>query len=117
MKIIDYNYCSPISVEQIAKSFNLEISKLTHDDLEGIFEFQEYYPNALEETYKGISGYIYKTSDIPNINYDYYIPMMDLPIVCNTTPETIPQAKGYLKVSKAKINAYKKKYIDFITLA
>ena len=55
---------------------------------------------------------IYKESDIPNINYDYYIPMMDLPIVCETRPDTIPGARGYLKVPKTKINAYKKKYIN-----
>jgi tetratricopeptide (TPR) repeat protein len=50
---------------------------------------------------------IYKESDIPTINYDYYIPMMDLPIVCETTSDNIPRAEGYLKVSKSKINAYK----------
>ena len=55
---------------------------------------------------------IYSEDQIPNINYDYYIPMMDLPIVCETRPDTIPRANGYLKVSKAKINAYKKKYIN-----
>lgn len=55
---------------------------------------------------------IYKESDIPTINYDYYIPMMDLPIVCETTPDNIPRAEGYLKVSKSKINAYRKKYIN-----
>ena len=37
---------------------------------------------------------------------------MDLPIVCETTPRTIPLAEGYLKVPKTKINAYKKKYIN-----
>lgn len=55
---------------------------------------------------------IYTEADIPKINYDYYIPMMDLPIVCETTPKTIPQPNGYLKVSKTKINAYKKKHIN-----
>lgn len=55
---------------------------------------------------------IYKESDIPNINYDYYIPMMDLPIICETQPNTIPGAKGYLKAPKAKVNAYKKKFIN-----
>lgn len=54
---------------------------------------------------------IYTEDDIPKLNYDYYIPMMDLPIVCETKPETIPGAKGYLKVPKAKINAYKKEHI------
>ena len=55
---------------------------------------------------------IYKEADLANINYDYYIPMMDLPIVCETTPDNIPKAEGYLKVSKTKINAYKKKHIN-----
>lgn len=55
---------------------------------------------------------IYRESDVPNINFDYYIPMMDLPIICNTQPSTIPNAKGYLDVPKAKINAYKKKFIN-----
>ena len=55
---------------------------------------------------------IYKESDLNNINYDYYIPMMDLPIVCETQSDNIPKADGYLKVSKTKINAYRKKYIN-----
>jgi len=55
---------------------------------------------------------IYKESDIPNINYDYYIPMMDLPIVLATQPDSIPNAEGYLRVPKTKINAYRKKYIN-----
>ena len=54
---------------------------------------------------------IYKESDLSDINYDYYIPMMDLQIVCETRPDTIPGADGYLQVPKTKINAYRKKYI------
>ena len=34
---------------------------------EGLIQLEEYYPNALEETYKGVSGYIYTASNIPNI--------------------------------------------------
>lgn len=55
---------------------------------------------------------IYSESDIEKINYDYYIPMMDLPIVCNTQSDSIPFAEGYLRVPKTKINAYRKKYIN-----
>ena len=55
---------------------------------------------------------IYRESDLANINYDYYIPMMDLPIVCETQPDMIPKAEGYLNVSRTKINAYRKKYIN-----
>ena len=55
---------------------------------------------------------IYSEADIPKINYDYWIPMMDLPIVCETQPDSIPKAGGYLKVGKAKINAYRKEHIN-----
>ena len=55
---------------------------------------------------------IYTEDEIPTINYDYWIPMMDLPIVCETQPDTIPKAGGYLKVPKSKINAYKKEHIN-----
>lgn len=55
---------------------------------------------------------IYREADVPKISYDYYIPMMDLPIVCQTQPDSIPNAGGYLKVSKAKVNAYRKEHIN-----
>ena len=70
--------------------------------------------NGLIDLFKGsnLGVDIYREDEIDKIKYDYYIPMMDLPIVCETKPDTIPRAEGYLKVSKAKINAYKKKYIN-----
>ena len=55
---------------------------------------------------------IYRESELDKINYDYYIPMMDLPIVCETQPDSIPRPEGFLKVGKAKINAYKKLHIN-----
>lgn len=55
---------------------------------------------------------IYPESEVSKISYDYYIPMMDLPIVCETKPDTIPLAEGYLKVPKSKINAYRKEHIN-----
>ncbi len=55
---------------------------------------------------------IYTENDLPSIRYDYYIPMMDLPIVCETNPDTIPRPEGYLDVSKDAIKEYKEKYIN-----
>jgi len=55
---------------------------------------------------------VYTEQDIPNLKFDYWIPMMDLPIVCETTPDNIPKPEGFLKVPKAKINAYKKENIN-----
>ena len=54
---------------------------------------------------------IYTEADIPHIDYDYWIPMMDLPIVCETNADSIPKTQGYLHVPKSKINAYRKKHI------
>ena len=43
-------------------------------DKNGILQLEEYYPNALEETYKGVAGYIYKAKDITNSGYCIGIP-------------------------------------------
>ncbi len=64
----------------------------------------------MEDSKLGIE--IYNEKSIQNVKYDYWLPMMDLPIVCNTTPETIPGAKGYLNVPKAKVTAYRKQFIN-----
>lgn len=33
-------------------------------DKEGILQYEEYYPNALEETYNGVKGYIYSCAEV-----------------------------------------------------
>ena len=55
---------------------------------------------------------IYTEKEFKNINYDYCIPMMDLPVICKTTPITIPLSKGYLKVPAKAVKAYREKYIN-----
>ena len=35
---------------------------------------EEYYPNALEETYSGVSGYIYSASEIKDSGFELQIP-------------------------------------------
>lgn len=54
---------------------------------------------------------IYEEKDVPSIDYDYWIPMMDLPLLCKTTSTTIPRTEGYLKVPSDKVEEYKKKFI------
>ena len=70
--------------------------------------------NGLIDLFRGskLGVDIYSESEIEKLNYDYYIPMMDLPIICETRPDSIPRAEGYLSVSKSKINAYRKKHIN-----
>ena len=41
---------------------------------DGIQRIEEYYPNALEKTYKGVSGYIYHTNNIEDSGFELCIP-------------------------------------------
>ena len=43
-------------------------------DPDGVQRLEEYYPNALEETYKGVSGYIYRADAIVKAAFDVQIP-------------------------------------------
>lgn len=43
-------------------------------DINSVLVIEEYYPNALQETYKGISGYIYYVNKIDNIKRQLDIP-------------------------------------------
>lgn len=70
---------------------------------DGIFEFQEYYPNALEETYKGVSGYIYKTSNIPNIKL-----LQEIKDVYITDTNTIIEDVEYINDAYEEILKYEK---------
>lgn len=54
---------------------------------------------------------LYIPQQLDNLAYDIVVPMMDLPLICDTTPETIPFAEGFLKVPKSKIEKYRKEYI------
>lgn len=51
------------------------------------------------------------TDDLTKLDYDYNVPMLDLPRYVGATVETIPNPQGYLKVSEEKIEDYKKKYL------
>ncbi len=41
---------------------------------DGIQQLQEYYPDALEKTYKGVSGYIYSAESITDSGFEIKIP-------------------------------------------
>ena len=41
---------------------------------DGRLQMQEYYPNALVETYAGVSGWIYAVEDFPHADFDVSIP-------------------------------------------
>lgn len=43
-------------------------------DKDGTQRIEEYYPNALEKTYKGVSGYIYTVERIEESGFELHIP-------------------------------------------
>lgn len=43
-------------------------------DKDGLQRIEEYYPNALEKTYKGVSGYIYTVDRIDEADFALHIP-------------------------------------------
>lgn len=59
---------------------------------------------------------LYSTADMYTIQYDYFLPMMDLPVVTGLTREKICQKDGYLTVPQEKIDAYKEITSDKIKI-
>ena len=90
--------------------FSRFIEEMKQKCKEVILVVQNSLVSLIKDSNLGVE--VYTENDIPNLKYDCWIAMMDLPIVCETRPDTIPLAKGYLKVPQFKINEYKKKYIN-----
>ena len=68
------------AVEKYCKETGFEYSGRWHKwasygfDKNGIQRLEEYYPNTLEKTYKGVSGYIYSVKSIEEASFDISIP-------------------------------------------
>jgi hypothetical protein len=73
-------------------------------DEDGIQRIEEYYPNALEKTYKGVSGYIYAVQSIHEADFELKIPdavACDMPAKV-VEAEFVPDA--YLAILEAERN-------------
>ena len=91
-------YCREIGFESTDRCYRFMSYRFTEDN---ILEILEYWPNALEETYKGVSGYIYATSHIPSTH------TMDIPyVIASETPVTIESFEyvpdAYLAIKQAE---------------
>lgn len=91
-------YCKEIGFEPSERYYRFMSYHFAEDN---ILEVLEYWPNALEETYAGVSGYIYATSHLPSTK------TMDLPYVtASETPITIESAEyipdAYLALKQAE---------------
>lgn len=71
------------AIEKTCKEENFPHEGIWHKwgpygfEQDGRLRFEEYYPNALEDTYKGVSGYIYSCSQIEQ-NHELEIGTMSL---------------------------------------
>ena len=83
---------------------------------EGILELQEYWPNAVVDTYSGVSGYVYAAEDVPNAEAMKGIPFA----VTSTTAvpvgfcEYVPDAYKALKEAENQGLIKIKKYSGFV---
>lgn len=73
-------------------------------DKNGVQRLEEYYPNALEKTYRGVSGYIYRASRIAEADFELSIP--DAAVSCTPVDvdgvEFVPDAyEAILQAEKA----------------
>ena len=112
------------AVEKVCKEGNFTFNGLWYKwcsygfEKDGRLRFEEYYPNALEDTYKGIKGYIYSCNKIePYQKLDIKIPNAFISAEKTTIDncEFIPDA--YNEIIKAEANGLITilRYDDFIS--
>lgn len=86
-------------------------------DQDGILTFEEYYPNALYETYAGVSGYIYRAEKVESIPTEISIPnaiVSDKPVPvidCEFIPDAYTEILKAQKEGRLRIT----KYDEFIS--
>ena len=80
-------YCKEIGFESSDRYYRFMSYRFTEDK---VLEILEYWPNALKETYAGVSGYIYATSHLPNAQ------TMDIPYVIASESPVIIESLEYI---------------------
>ena len=90
---------------------------------DGILRLEEYYPNAIEETYKGVPGYIYSTSlltdgkalkDVPfSVTADHPVEVEDCEFVPDAY-EAIMEAAADGKITILRYEDINEKMREFI---
>lgn len=70
---------------------------------DGIQTIDEYYPDALEKTYKGVSGYIYMAEQVDEADFQLYIP----DAAVSTTPVRVTSIEFVADAYEAIIEAEK----------
>jgi len=107
-------YCKEIGFEPSDRYYRFMSYRFTKDN---ILEVLEYWPNALEETYAGVSGYIYATPQLPNakIMNIPYVTASETPVTIETieyVPDAFLAIKQAEKDGKIKIKTYSENSAD-----
>ena len=104
-------YCKEIGFEYSGKYYKWCSYGFTKD---GILELQEYWPDAVVDTYAGVSGYIYSAEDVASAES-----MKDIPFAVTSTQyvsvdacEYVPDAYEALKEAEEKGLIVIKKYSE-----
>ena len=87
-------------VNQLKKMLGVHIEVIAQDSLIPLLKHSD------------LGAPIRSRHEIGSINFDVLIPMMDLPLICGTTKDTIPYADGYLSVPTDLIEEYRKNNIE-----
>lgn len=83
------------------KKYAKDIMAVVQDELLPLMQF----------SFPDIPFFGVHNTDLEKLNFDYHIPIMELPKIINLTPENIPSKGGYLSVGNDYVNEYKGKYL------
>lgn len=60
----------------------------------------------------GVEIYCQKTKDLKEIEFDYHLPSMSIPIALDLDKDTLSVGGGYIKPNEKEVEKYRKKYFD-----
>ncbi len=112
------------AVEKVCREAHFEYSGIWHKwgsygfEKDGRLRFEEYYPNALEDTYRGVQGYIYSCSQItPYREIDIKIPNVHISAQRTEVHscEFVPDAYNELLKAECEGKITILRYKEFIT--
>lgn len=79
-----------------------------------IFKVQDELVNLLRLNLSNVKNIeiVAKSTPIETLSFEYYIMLMDVLSLIDTTADNIPLSKGYISADAAKIEAYRKEYFN-----
>lgn len=76
-----------------------------------VFRVQDELFDLMKQNLKGIEV-VSVSTPLDEIEFDYHIPIMSLPLLLKIQADNIPFSEGYIKADEEKIEQYRKKYFD-----